>query len=148
MKYLTIECMYGDNEEEWERACLKNNKEYQAIKHLLPQEFVSLHDEVGFHDAIIKKLTIILGDTINGHEVTIDLEDPEGPPTIYRLTYKHVFGFQINRINPLETIRYADMNVLATEIFHDKDTFTHEMLCDNYTFFLRFREVEVKRLEK
>lgn len=38
-----------------------------------------------------------LGDTISGHTVIIDLEDPEGPPVIYQLTYKHVFDFQINR---------------------------------------------------
>lgn len=148
MKYLTMECMYGDNEEAWEEACLNNDREYQAIKHLLPPEFVFLHDEVGFHDAIIKKITMSLGDTISGHMVIIDLEDPEGPPVIYQLTYKHVFDFQINRVNPLKTFRYVDMNVLADEIFREEDTFTHEMLCDNYTFFLRFRKVEVKRLEE
>lgn len=143
MKYLTLNWFLNDDKEQSDKIFEEYARCFQSVSNKLPIKFLEIHKLMGFHDAIIKEIKIKLGSTATGHKIKMRVEDPADPSIVYTLVYHHVFDFKINRIDESKNVPiFKNMIILTDEILGEGDLLTHEILTDNYIFYVKFAKLK------
>lgn len=129
-------------ENQWDKNCQSYDNYFNLIKEKLPQRFIkAFYKYHGFHDFVIKNISILNGKKVKGSKVSIILVI-ENHESSFTIKYVGVTKFLIN-IADINNCMCGDINWWYSEFeMTDSELFRQNILCD----FDSEVEIEFKKL--